>query len=74
VALTDDLTSHLIRAEADGDRLTRDELRMLVSAMLTAGTDTTRNQLAAAVQVFYDHPDQWLTLAQHPQLAPNAVD
>jgi cytochrome P450 len=47
---------------------------MLVSAILTAGTDTTRNQLAATVQVFCDHPDQWASLAEHPELAPKAVD
>jgi cytochrome P450 len=73
-ALTDDLISQLIRAEDDGDRLTHDELKMLVSAILTAGTDTTRNQLAAAVEVFCDHPDQWASLAEHPELAPKAVD
>ena len=32
---------------------------MLAGAVLSAGTDTTRNQLAAAVQLFCDHPDQW---------------
>jgi cytochrome P450 len=73
-ALTDDLISQLIRAEDDGDRLTHDELKMLVSAILTAGTDTTRNQLAAAVEVFCDHPDQWASLVEHPELAPKAVD
>ena len=73
-ALTDDLVSELIRAESDGDRLSADELRMLVAGLLTAGTDTTRNQLAAAVQVLCDHPDQWTFLARHPELATNAVE
>ena len=73
-ALTDDLISELIRAEDDGDRLTHDELLMLAAVLLTAGTDTTRNQLAAAVQVLCDHPDQWALLAEHPELAPNAVE
>ena len=72
--LTDDLLSDLIRAEDDGDRLTHEELRMLAGAMLMAGTDTTRNQLAAAVQVLCDHPRQWALLAEHPELAPNAVE
>lgn len=73
-ALTDDLISELIRAEHDGDRLDADELRMLVVGLLIAGTDTTRNQLAAAVQVLCDHPDQWTLLAEHPELAANAVE
>ena len=46
---------------------------MLAATLLGAGTDTTRNQLAAAVQVLADHPDQWALLAAHPELAPNAV-
>ena len=72
--LTDDLISQLIRAEHDGDRLTADELTMLAEALLMAGTDTTRNQLAAAVQVLCDHPQQWALLAEHPELAPRAVE
>jgi cytochrome P450 len=36
--------------------------------------DTTRNQLAAAVQVFCEHPDQWALLAEHPELAHKAVE
>ncbi len=71
--LTDDVISDLIRAEDDGDRLTHDELVMLAATLLAAGTDTTRNQLAAAVQVLADHPEQWALLAAHPELAPNAV-
>jgi cytochrome P450 len=46
----------------------------VISELLMAGTDTTRNQLAAAVQVFCDHPDQWAVLAEHPELAPKAVE
>ncbi|OSC32319.1 cytochrome [Mycobacterium vulneris] len=72
--LTDDLISDLIRAEDDGDRLNADELRMLAAGLLVAGTDTTRNQLAASVQVLCDRPDQWALLAEHPELAANAVE
>jgi cytochrome P450 len=74
IHIGEDLISGLIRAGEDGDRLSPDELRMLVGALLTAGTDTTRNQLAAAIDVFCDHPDQWVLLAEHPELAPQAVD
>jgi cytochrome P450 len=73
-ALGDDLLSDLIRAEIDGDRLSHDELLTLGATLLMAGTDTTRNQLAAAVQVFCEHPDQWALLAEHPELAPKAVE
>ena len=73
-ALTDDLISELIRAGDDGDRLNANELRMLVAALLLAGTDTTRLQLGAAVHVLCDHPDQWALLAEHTDLAPQAVE
>ena len=72
--LTDDLISELIHAEDDGDRLSADELRMLVAGLLMAGTDTTRNQLAASVHALCDHPDQWALLAQRPELASKAVE
>ena len=72
--LTDDLVSELIRAEDDGDHLSADDLRMLVSGLLLAGTDTTRNQVAASVHVLCDHPNQWALLARHPELATNAVE
>src|SRR5690349_10185341 len=72
--LTDDLLSELIRAESDGDRLNLDELRMLVAGFLMAGTDTTRNQLAASVQVLCEHPDQWAKLRDQPEPAMPAVE
>jgi cytochrome P450 len=72
--LTDDLLSELIRAESDGDRLNLDELRMLVAGFLMAGTDTTRNQLSASVQVLCEHPDQWAKLRDQPELAMQAVE
>jgi cytochrome P450 len=71
---TGDLLSDLIRAEDDGDRLDAAELRMLAGGLLLAGTDTTRNQLAASVDVLCDHPDQWALLAERPELAHSAVD
>jgi len=72
--LTDDLISEFIRAEDDGDRLSRREILDLVAVLLVAGTDTTRNQLGAAMQTFSDHPKQWALLAQRPELAPQAVE
>jgi len=73
-SLGDDLISELIRSEDDGDRLRHDELANLTALLLIAGTDTTRNQLAAAVQVLAAHPEQWELLAQCPELAPQAVE
>jgi cytochrome P450 len=73
-SLGEDLISDLIRIEEDGERLGHDEMRNLALILLNAGTDTTRNQLAAAVQTFADHPDQWALLAERPELAHAAVE
>ncbi len=72
-SLTDDLVSDLIRAEDDDDRLSHSELLMLTGTLLAAGTDTTRNQLAAAVQALSGHADQWTLLGAHPELVGVAV-
>ncbi|MGH3970866.1 MAG: cytochrome P450, partial [Mycobacterium sp.] len=72
--LTDDLLSNLIRAEDDGDHLSAAELRMTVAGLLLAGTDTTRNQVAASMQVLLDHPEQWALLRDRPELAMSAVE
>ncbi|CRZ18683.1 cytochrome P450 [Mycolicibacterium neworleansense] len=46
---------------------------MLAFSILLAGTDTTRTQLGASMQVLCDHPEQWALLRDRPELAMNAV-
>lgn len=72
--LTEDLLSELIRAEDHGERLDSGEVRMLAFSILTAGTDTTRNQLAASMYVMCEHPEQWALLHDNPDLAMRAVE
>jgi cytochrome P450 len=70
-----DLLSDLIAAEEEGDRLSVDELCMLVRAVLMAGTDTTRNQLGCAMALLAQHPEQWAALVSDPEsLVPRAVE
>jgi cytochrome P450 len=70
----DDLISLLIAAEEDGDRLSDDELVNLVLNVLIGGVDTTQSQLAHALRLFAEHPDQWRLLAENPgELAEAAV-
>ncbi len=70
----DDLLSHMIAVEEEGDRLSTDELVMMTEAVLMAGTDTTRNQLACSVALLAQRPDQWKRLAEDPDLAAGAVE
>jgi cytochrome P450 len=69
-----DLLSALIAAEDAGDQLSDAELRVLVTGLVFAGQDTTRNQLGCALTLFLDHPDQWVRLADQPALAARAVE
>ena len=54
----DDIASTLVQAEVDGERLTDAELQWFFLLLVNAGGDTTRNLLAAGVQLLFDHPDE----------------
>jgi cytochrome P450 len=70
----DDLLSTLLAAEADGDRLSHAECVNLVLNVLAGGVDTTQAQLAHALRLFAEHPEQWALLARRPELAERAVE
>jgi cytochrome P450 len=70
----DDLISTLITAHFEGDKLDDDELINLVLNVLVGGVDTTQSQLAHALRLFAEHPEQWSMLAENPMLAPAAVE
>jgi cytochrome P450 len=70
----DDLLSTLLAAEDQGDRLSHEECVNLVLNVLAGGVDTTQAQLAHALRLFAEHPDQWALLAADPSLVGRAVD
>jgi cytochrome P450 len=70
----DDLISALNTARYEGDRLSDVELVNLVLNILVGGVDTTQSQLAHAVRLLAEHPEQWELLADRPELAPRAVE
>jgi cytochrome P450 len=70
----DDLISTLITARYEGDSLSDTELVNLVLNVLVGGVDTTQSQLAHAVRLLAQHPDQWQLLADQPELASRAVE
>lgn len=55
---TDDLTSALLEAEIDGDRLTDQEVLGFMFLMVIAGNETTTKLLANAAFWGYKNPDQ----------------
>ena len=47
-----------MQAEVDGERLTDEEFQWFFLLLVNAGGDTTRNLLAAGMQLLFDHPDE----------------
>ena len=70
----DDFVGTLVKANVDGALITEDELLGLVSMIVFAGFDTTRNQIGLGMQTFSEHPDQWKKLADNPELGRLAVE
>ena len=58
----DDLTSALVNAEIESEKLTQQELASFFVLLLAAGNETTRTALAHSLVALSDHPDQrrWL--------------
>ncbi len=54
----DDLTSALMAAELDGDRLTAQEFGSFFILLVVAGNETTRNALSHGLKALTDFPDQ----------------
>src|SRR5215217_4279097 len=54
----DDLTSVLMAAEIDGDRLTPQEFGSFFILLVVAGNETTRNAISHGMQALTEHPDQ----------------
>src|SRR3712207_1448754 len=72
---SEDLVSTLIAEEQDGDRLSDVELVNLVLNVLVGGVDTTQSQLAHAVRLFAEQPEQWKTVRSDPETyVPRAVE
>jgi len=55
---TDDLTSALVAAELDGERLTEEEIMAFLFLMVVAGNETTTKLLGNALFHLSAHPDQ----------------
>jgi cytochrome P450 len=70
----DDLISKLIAAEEEGDRLSDVECINLVFNVLVGGVDTSQSQLAHAIRLLAEHPEQWALLTEDSELAEAAVE
>jgi cytochrome P450 len=66
---SDDLTSALLEAEIDGDRLSDEEIMAFLFLMVVAGNETTTKLLANAAYWGYKNPDQLASVyADHSKI------
>jgi cytochrome P450 len=71
----EDLLSHLVTMrDADGDRLTEDELVTTCILLLNAGHEATVNVSGNGLLALLEHPDQLQRLREDPGLLPTAIE
>ena len=70
----DDLTSILMHAEVEGQRLTTSEFGSFFILLAVAGNETTRNAISWGMKLLTDHPDQRAAWQADPGLGPNAIE
>ena len=70
----DDLTTFLLEAELDGNRLHPDHVRGTMVLLMIAGIDTTWSAIGASLWHLAQHPDDRHRLAAEPDLVPTAIE
>ena len=71
---TDDLTSVLVHAEVDGQRLEEHEIVMGFFLLMAAGNDSTKATYCSGMRALIENPDQRQLLLEDPGLIPGAVE
>ncbi len=71
---TEDLTSVLVHAEVDGERLEEHEIVMGFFLLVAAGNDSTKATYASGMRALMENPDQRELLLGDPSLVGAAVE
>jgi cytochrome P450 len=71
---TDDLTSVLVHAEIDGQKLEEHEIVMGFFLLVAAGNDSTKATYCSGMRALMEHPDQREILLADPSLIPGTVE
>jgi cytochrome P450 len=70
----DDLTTQLVQAEEDGNKLTNEELTANIILLFGAGHETTVNLIGNGLLALHRNPDQLALLKARPELIVNAIE
>jgi cytochrome P450 len=71
---TDDLTSVLVHAEVDGQKLEEHEIVMGFFLLVAAGNDSTKATYCSGMRALMQDPEQRRLLLDDPSLVPGAVE
>ncbi|HEX5610527.1 MAG TPA: cytochrome P450 [Solirubrobacterales bacterium] len=71
---TDDLTSVLVHAEVEGQKLEEHEIVMGFFLLVAAGNDSTKATYCSAMRALMEDPEQMQQLLDDPSLVPSAVE
>jgi cholest-4-en-3-one 26-monooxygenase len=71
---TDDLTSVLVHAEVDGQKLEEHEIVMGFFLLVAAGNDSTKATYCSGMRALMEDPEQRRLLLEDPELVPQAVE
>jgi cytochrome P450 len=71
---TDDLTSVLVHAEIDGEKLEEHEIVMGFFLLVAAGNDSTKATYCSGMKALMEHPDQRRLLLDDPSLIASSVE
>jgi cholest-4-en-3-one 26-monooxygenase len=71
---TDDLTSVLVHAEVDGQKLEEHEIVMGFFLLMAAGNDSTKATYCSAMRALMENPSERQKLLDDPSLVPAAVE
>lgn len=74
VAPRDDLISTLVAVEEQGEKLTEDELLVMLRLLMIAGNETTTNLIGNGMLALLRQPDQLQQLRENPGLMAAAVE
>jgi cytochrome P450 len=71
---TDDILTHFITSEIDGERLSREEILDICFLFLIAGLDTVSDTLTCSYAFLATHPEHRRQIVENPSVIPNAVE
>jgi cytochrome P450 len=70
----EDILSHFLSAEIDGEKLTREDIMDICFLFLIAGLDTVSDSLTCFYAFLAQHPEHRRRIVEDPTIIPSAVE